>query len=105
MAPLDIRDDVVEYSGQDQLIRALSDFAARVHEARYASQLPAAGPTDKLAKLNLGDPAAESEEPLLKNYFLELEEFRQVLEGALRMLLLAGRGRVKLPFFTKSETD
>ena len=80
-APLDIRDDVVEYSGQDQLIRALSDFAARVHEARYASQLPAAGPTNKLAKLNLGDPAAESEEPLLKNYFLELEEFRQVLEG------------------------
>ena len=80
-APLDIRDDVASYHNDTQLTNAISEFAAKVHDVRFASQLPTAGPTNKLANLNLGDPAAENEEPILRNYFLELDEFRQILEG------------------------
>lgn len=79
--PLDIRDYVIGYETDQQLATAISDFAARVHDERYASQLPEAGPDNKLATLKLGDPAAENEEETLSNYFVELDEFRQVLDG------------------------
>jgi hypothetical protein len=79
--PLDIRDEVLSYSTDQQLITAIADFASKVHDARFSSPLPTPGPANKLASLNLGDPAAEGEESTLSNYFLELDDFRQVLEG------------------------
>jgi hypothetical protein len=87
--PLDIRDEVAGFTTDTQLGTLYSDFAARVHEARYASQLPAAGPENKLANVNLGDPAAEREETTLENYFLERDESRQVLDG--RANIVVGR--------------
>src|SRR5260370_7941610 len=39
--------------------------------------------------MNLGDPAAENEETILDNYFLERDEFRQVLDG--RANIVVGR--------------
>ena len=72
--PLDIRDEVVSYNTDQQLVTAIADFAGKVHDARFSSQLPTPGPTNKLANLNLGDPAAESEESILSNYFLELDD-------------------------------
>jgi hypothetical protein len=88
-APLDIRDDVRSFNTSDQLDKIFAEFAARVHEARFASLLPSAGPTNKLASINLGDPAAENEETLLENYFLERDESRQVLDG--RANIVVGR--------------
>jgi hypothetical protein len=79
--PLDIRDEVVSYNTDQQLATAIADFAGRVYDDKFSSQLPAPGPTNKLANLNLGEPAAENEETTLGNYFLELDEFRQVLDG------------------------
>jgi hypothetical protein len=87
--PLDIRDDVVSFSTDTQLGAIFSDFAASVHEARYRSQLPSAGPANKLANINLGDPAAENEETTLESYFLDRDEFRQVLDG--RANIVVGR--------------
>jgi hypothetical protein len=87
--PLDIRDDVASYNTDAQLTAVFSDFAAKVHEARYLSQLPSAGPTNKLANINLGDPAAENEETTLESYFLDRDEFRQVLDG--RANVVVGR--------------
>jgi hypothetical protein len=87
--PLDIRDDVVSYNTDTQLGNIFADFAANVHDARYVSQLPSAGPTNKLANVNLGDPAAENEETTLENYFLDREEFRQALDG--RANIVVGR--------------
>src|SRR4029077_10423987 len=79
--PVDIRDDIVGYNTDQQLAAAISDFAGRVYDARFASQLPTPGPINKLASLNIGEPAAENEETVLGDYFLELDEFRQVLDG------------------------
>jgi hypothetical protein len=88
-APLDIRDDVVSYDTESQLAVAFNDFAAKVHEVRYAGAIPTAGPKNPLAILNFGDPAAENEEGALDKYFLERDEFRQVLDG--RAKIVVGR--------------
>jgi hypothetical protein len=87
--PLDIRDEVRSFHTDDQLDKIFAEFSARVHEARYAAQLPSAGPANRLATINLGDPAAENEETLLENYFLERDESRQVLDG--RANIVVGR--------------
>lgn len=86
---LDLRDEVVPYNTEAQLTTAFNDFAAKVHEARYATSIPTAGPKNPLATLNFGDPAAENEESSLDHYFLERDEFRQVLDG--RAKIVVGR--------------
>ncbi|GAB9131454.1 hypothetical protein ACVMGC_003578 [Bradyrhizobium barranii subsp. barranii] len=87
--PLDVRDDTVSYHTEAQLATAFTEFAAKVHEVRYAGALPAPGPKNPLATLNFGDPAAENEEDALDDYFLERDEFRQVLDG--RAKIVVGR--------------
>ncbi len=88
-APLDVRDDVVSYETETQLATAFTEFAASVHEKRYAGTIPVAGPQNPLATLNFGDPAAENEEGSLDDYFLERDEYRQVLDG--RAKIVVGR--------------
>lgn len=88
-APLDVRDDVVSYNTETQLATAFTEFAASVHEKRYAGAIPVAGPKNPLATLNFGDPAAENEEGSLDDYFLERDEYRQVLDG--RAKIVVGR--------------
>lgn len=88
-APLDVRDDVVSYNTETQLATAFTEFAASVHEKRYAGAIPVAGPKNPLATLNFGDPAAENEEGSLDDYFLERDEYRQVLGG--RAKIVVGR--------------
>ena len=80
---------MVSYQTESQFANIFSDFAARVHEARYASQLPASGRENKLSGINLGDPAAENEETTLESYFLDRDESRQVLDG--RANIVVGR--------------
>jgi hypothetical protein len=87
--PLDVRDEVERYQTELEFKDVFSEFAARVHEARYASKLPSVGPGNKLANINLGDPAAENEETTLESYFLDRDESRQVLDG--RANIVVGR--------------
>lgn len=85
--PLDVRDEVEAYQNDNRLRTVFQDFAERVHEARFSDRMPVAGPTNQLASLNLGDPAAENEEPTLEDYFLERDEFRQVLDGRANVVI------------------
>jgi hypothetical protein len=87
--PLDIRDAAIGYDTHEHLGATFSAFAEKVHEARYADQMPSKGPSNRLASIRFGDPAAENEETLLNEYFLERDEFRQVLDG--RASIVVGR--------------
>ncbi|MFZ3033703.1 MAG: hypothetical protein WA138_06805, partial [Parvibaculum sp.] len=80
-APLDIRDETVSYDTDAQLRTAFQEFAPRVHDARFSAPPKPPGKNNRLAILNLGDPAAENEEGQLADYFLERDEFRRVLNG------------------------
>lgn len=88
-APLDIRHATLAYDSFSQLKTIVGEFAPQVHNARYHKPPRAPGKQNFLAKLNLGDPAAENEEQHLDDYFLEREEFRRVLNG--RANIVVGR--------------
>lgn len=89
--PLDVRDAVETYESDAHFNGLFRDFAERVFDSLYASP-PAPGserPRNILANLNLGHPAAEDEQVELSSYFLEREEYRQVLDG--RANIVVGR--------------
>lgn len=102
--PLDVRDTVSRYQSEQQLSSLFGDFAARVHDARYAKPLKTSANYNILAALNLGDPTAENEASQLEEYFLERDEYRQVVNG--RANIVVGRkGSGKTAVFVRAAED
>ncbi len=97
--PADIRDQTKSYTTDEVLNKHFGEFAARAHDARYDALPPPAGNENYLASLNMGDPSAENEESLLVNYFLERDEFRQVLQGKANIVVgRKGAGKTAIFF-------
>jgi len=99
--PLDVRDSVEAYANNQRITVLSQEFAERVNDARWSTPVSSAGPENKLATLNLGDPTAENEEAQLEGYFLDRDEFRQVLAG--RANIVVGRkGAGKTAVFVRA---
>lgn len=102
--PLDVRDAVTRYQSENQFDAVFQDFASRVHDARFASPAKSAATYNYLASLNLGDPTAENEVSQLGEYFLQRDEYRQVVSG--RANIVVGRkGSGKTAVFVRAADE
>ena len=100
LVPLDVRDVVEAYRTTAQFTTMLTQFAGRVHQKMFSGTSSVRKSQNSLLDVDLGDTAAENEEPLLAEYFLERGEYRQVLDQ--RVNIVVGRkGSGKTAFFVR----
>ncbi len=98
--PLDYRDLVRNFKFLDQIDEYISDFAIAVTESLQSSQpISIRDSQSSLSSLKLGASSAENEFQELGNYYLETDEFRQVLRGEIQIVKgRKGSGKTALFF-------
>lgn len=86
--PIDYRDVCLWYTTPDQVGGMIEKFVRHVATSMHQVYLTGRGaPKGKLAKLDLGDVAAENEELSLKAYFVETAQFRDAFRGHVRLVV------------------
>jgi len=102
--PLDYREFVCVYHRPEDVDDYINDLAPRVMEGLQAVQGAGVKRDPKrLASLDLGAPAAENEVTSLEEYFLQTDEYSQVLDGARLAVGRKGSGKTALFFQVRNE--
>jgi hypothetical protein len=86
--PIDYRDLAVSYTDPSQVDGPVSRLVRHVATAiQKPVTLPPATQRSRLARLDLGDPAAENEEHGLMNYFVPTAQANSALRGQARLVI------------------
>ena len=97
--PLDYRDITKTIFYPADISDIVNDFAAAVTEAWQAAYAPAIKEYDTfLERLDLGASSAENELRMLRDYYLETDEFRRAARGEVR-LVVGRKGSGKTAIF------
>jgi hypothetical protein len=98
--PLDYRDFVSIYRQKADIDRAINNLAPRITEKLQSTgKTPVINNGKLLENIDLGSSAAENEMTRLENYYVNTEEYKQVLDGSARLAVgRKGSGKTALFF-------
>jgi energy-coupling factor transporter ATP-binding protein EcfA2 len=98
-APIDYRDFVSTYKHPQDVDKYINELVPQVAEGLQTYSARPLASKGLLARLDLGDPAAENEATRLAEYYLETDEFRRVLAGGVQLVVgRKGSGKTTLFF-------
>lgn len=97
--PLDYRDFVSMYKHPHDVDKYINELVPQVAEGLQTYSGRPLASKGLLARLDLGDPAAENEASRLAEYYFETDEFRRVLAGGVQLVVgRKGSGKTALFF-------
>jgi hypothetical protein len=99
--PLDIRDVVKTYRSTEQIDEHVNEIIPAVVDVVYGTDAPILLPEGILSRTDLGDWMAENESGTLRRYFLQTDQYQQVLRGTVR-LVLGRKGAGKTALFVQA---
>ena len=98
--PLDYRDFVSTYRQKSDIDRHINNLVPKITDGLQSKgAIPASKNRKLLETIDLGSPAAENEMTKLENYYVNTDEYKQVLDGSARLAVgRKGSGKTALFF-------
>ncbi len=91
--PADLAEQATRFTAPADLDRIVADFRDEVQDQLNDREVERPLPMALLDQIRCGDPAAETEQEDLRDYFLETEEFKRTLDNTANIALCRGSSR------------